>query len=110
MRLFENARFPFIRWRTRAYIVTAVMLAVGFGSMAVNYARTGSWLNYGVDFQGGTLVQLRFNAPTQVDAIRPAAQRAGHDWEITPFGGDNNFLIRMEEFVERPGETVQDQV
>ncbi|HEU4561327.1 MAG TPA: protein translocase subunit SecF [Longimicrobium sp.] len=110
MRLFENANYPFIQWRTRAYIVTAIMLAIGFGAMAMNYARHGSWLNYGVDFQGGTLVQLDFKSAVPVEQIRSAAQAAGHDWEITSFGAPDQFLVRMEEFTEQQGNTVQSQV
>jgi preprotein translocase subunit SecF len=110
MRLFENANYPFIRWRTRAYVVTAIMLAIGFGAMALNYARHGSWLNYGVDFQGGTLVQLDFTRPVPVEQIRAAAQASGHDWEITNFGAPDQFLVRMEEFTETQGNTVQNQV
>ena len=110
MRLFENANYPFIQWRTRAYIVTAIMLAIGFGAMAMNYARHGSWLNYGVDFRGGTLVQLDFTRPVPVEQVRSAAQAAGHDWEITSFGAPDQFLVRMEEFTEQQGNSVQNQV
>jgi preprotein translocase subunit SecF len=110
MRLFENANYPFIQWRTRAYAITALMFALALGAMALNVARTGSWLNYGVDFRGGTLVQLDFKEPTQVEQIRAAASAAGHDWEITRFGSGNNFLVRMEEFREAPGRSVQTQV
>ncbi|HYJ78570.1 MAG TPA: protein translocase subunit SecF [Longimicrobiaceae bacterium] len=110
MRLFEHANFPFIQWRFRAYVVTAIALAIGFGAMALNYAQTGSWLNYGVDFKGGTLVQVDFKRAVAVEDIRAAASQAGHDWQITAFGGDDNYLIRMEDFEERPGETVQTQV
>ncbi len=110
MRLFENANYPFIQWRTRAYIVTAIMLAIGFGAMALNYGRHGSWLNYGVDFKGGTLVQLDFVRPVPVEQIRGAAQAKGHDWEITNFGAPDQFLVRMEEFTEQQGNSVQNQV
>ena len=110
MRLFENANYPFIQWRTRAYIVTAIKLAIGFGAMAMNYARHGSWLNYGVDFQGGTLVQLDFKQAVPVEQIRSVAQAGGHDWEITNFGAPDQFLVRTEQFTEQQGNTVQRQV
>ncbi|HEU4451534.1 MAG TPA: protein translocase subunit SecF [Longimicrobium sp.] len=113
MRLFENANYPFIQWRKRAYIVTGVMFALALGAMAMNYARIGSWLNYGVDFQGGSLVQLEFKQPVQVEQIRAAASAAGHDWQITEFGAGNgnNYLVRMEDFREgSAGGTVQTQI
>jgi preprotein translocase subunit SecF len=113
MRLFENASYPFIQWRRRAYVVTGVMFALAIGAMVMNYTRIGSWLNYGVDFRGGSLVQLEFKQPVQVDDIRAAASAAGHSgWQITEFGAGNgnNYLVRMEEFREAAGGTVQTQV
>ena len=115
MRLFENASYPFIQWRKRAYIVTGILFALAIGAMVMNVARTGSWLNYGVDFRGGTLVQLDFKDAVPVEQIRAAASAAGHDWQITEFGAGSghNYLVRMEEFREGTGgagATVQSQV
>lgn len=100
MRVFENARFPFLQWRRRAYIVTAVVLAVGLAGMIRNIAdpQIGSWLRYGVDFTGGTIVQLEFAQPTSVEQIRSAAGERG--WEIYQFGGGNEFVIRMPSFTQ----------
>jgi len=113
MRLFENASYPFMQWRRRAYIVTGILFALAIGAMVMNYARIGSWLNYGVDFRGGSLVQLSFKDEVQVEDIRAAASAAGHDWQITEFGAGSghNYLVRTEEFREGAGGgTVQSQV
>ena len=99
MRVFQNANYPFMTWRRRAYILTAVILLAGFGAMGMNIARTGSWMNYGVDFTGGTLVQVQFQRPVTVDQIRDAARKAGHnEWEITRFGTGNEYVVRMPSF------------
>ena len=111
MRIFQHANFPFMQWRRRAYIITAVMLLAGLGGMIKNVSQYGSWLNYGVDFKGGTLVQLQFNGQVQADQIRSAAEAAGHDdWEITNFGGANEFVIRMGAFQESLTQTPEQQV
>jgi preprotein translocase subunit SecF len=111
MRVFQNANYPFMQWRRRAYIVTALLLLAGIGAMATNYARTGSWLNYGVDFTGGTLVQVQFQRPVTVEQIRGAAGAAGHnEWEITRFGQGNEYIVRMPSFRETAGETSQSRV
>ncbi|HEX8361476.1 MAG TPA: protein translocase subunit SecF [Longimicrobium sp.] len=108
MRVFQNANYPFMQWRRRAYIITALLFLVGFGAMAANVARFGSWMNYGVDFTGGTLVQLRFQQPVQVDQIRGAARAAGHnEWEITQFGAANEYVVRMPTFRETATTTSQ---
>ena len=106
MRIFQNANYPFMQWRRRAYLVTAVMLLVGFAAMVANLGRYGSWLNYGVDFRGGTLVQLDFDRPVPVEQIRAAAEASGaREWEITNFGGPDEFVIRMRSFSEELGQT-----
>jgi preprotein translocase subunit SecF len=111
MRIFNNANYPFLQWRRYAYIVTAVLLLLGIGSMARNWVDLGSWLRYGVDFQGGTLVQLDFQSPATVDQIRAAARASGHaDWEITRFGEANEFVIRMLTFDESLEHTPQQRV
>jgi preprotein translocase subunit SecF len=111
MRIFQHANYPFMQWRRRAYIVTAVLMLAGLAGMIKNVGQHGSWLNYGVDFKGGTLVQLKFNAPAQADQIRGAAEAAGHDdWEITNFGGNDEFVIRMAAFQESLSQTPEEQV
>jgi preprotein translocase subunit SecF len=98
MRIFANAAFPFLQWRRKAYVVTAVLLLGGVAAMIVNimHPEIRSWLRYGVDFTGGTIVQVQFPQPTTVDQIRQAA--TGRGWEIFRFGTDNEFIIRMQTF------------
>jgi preprotein translocase subunit SecF len=98
LRLFADANYPFLQWRRKAYLVSAVLLLAGIGSMVYNTVTTGSWLNYGVDFSGGTLVQVRFDRPVSIDQVRAA----NPGWQITRFGdpGDNEFVIRTPLFSE----------
>ena len=111
MRLFQHANYPFMQWRRRAYVITAVLLLAGLAGMIKNVGQYGSWLNYGVDFKGGTLVQLKFNAPVQAEQVRAAAEAAGHDdWEITNFGGANEFIVRMGAFQGSLNQTPAQQV
>jgi preprotein translocase subunit SecF len=111
MRIFQHANYPFMQWRRRAYIVTGVLLLAGLAAMIMNVGRFGSWLNYGVDFKGGTQVQLSFNKPIEAERIRAAAAAAGHnDWEITRFGSANEFVVRMPAFEGGLERTTQDVV
>ncbi len=96
MRLFADAHYPFLEWRRRAYVVSALLLMLGIGAMIYNTATTGNWLNYGVDFSGGTLVQVDFQNEVTVDQIRSL----NSSWAITRFGeqDENEFVIRMPSF------------
>jgi preprotein translocase subunit SecF len=96
MRFFAKADYPFLSWRRQAYLLSAALLALGIGAMVYNAASIGSWLNYGVDFSGGTLVQVDFQEEVTVDQIRGI----NSSWEITRFGdaSANEFIIRMRSF------------
>ena len=94
MRLFKDAHYKFLEARKRAYLVSAVLLLIGLGSIVV---RGG--LTYGVDFTGGTLYQLQFEEPTTVGELRTAVAAAGYSGaQIQRFGGTEEFLIRLSTF------------
>ncbi|MSR36974.1 MAG: protein translocase subunit SecF [Gemmatimonadetes bacterium] len=91
MRLFEHADYHFIEKRKRAYVLSAIVVLIGMGAMIANQFTIGSWLNYGVDFTGGSLVQVRFNETVEAQQVRAAVPEAE---EVTAFGGSNEYVIR----------------
>ena len=93
MRLFKNAQYRFIEKRRVAYVVSGIVLAIGFGAMITNIASLGSWQNYGVDFLGGSLVQVRFEQPVSAGDLRDALGGAQAP-PITQFGSESEFVIR----------------
>jgi preprotein translocase subunit SecF len=93
MRLFNKAQYRFIEARRKAYVVSGVVLAIGIGAMIMNISALGSWQNYGVDFVGGSLVQVRFEQPVTAGELRDALGGAQAP-PITQFGSDNEFVIR----------------
>lgn len=95
MRLFKDASYKFIEKRRTAYVISAIVIAVGIAGMGYNVATLGSWQNYGVDFLGGSLVQVRFDEPTS-DAELRAALGGATAPPITQFGGEGTgeFVIR----------------
>lgn len=99
MRLFAHAKYPFLEWRRRAYIISALALAIGLAAVIYNISTIGSWLSYGVDFTGGTVVQVAFEQPTTVEEIRAVDT----NWEITRYGTGDEFVIRMPSFNEEAG-------
>jgi preprotein translocase subunit SecF len=94
MRLFQDAEYKFIEQRRKAYVVSGIAILVGIAAMVWNVVSIGSWQNYGVDFTGGSLVQVRFERPTTVGELRGVLSRSGT--EITRFGeeGSGEFVIR----------------
>lgn len=93
MWLFHGAKFEFIAKRRIALWASAGFLALGIAAMTWNVVSTGKMLNYGVDFTGGTLVQVRFDVPATDNDLRQALGGADAP-PITRFGADNEFVIR----------------
>jgi preprotein translocase subunit SecF len=93
MRLFADAAYTFIEKRRKAYVLSGAVIALGLVAMLFNVFSIGSWQNYGVDFTGGSLVQVHFNQPTTVGEVRAAFAGAGAP-EITRFDQADEYIVR----------------
>jgi preprotein translocase subunit SecF len=93
MRFFKDAAFEFIEKRRKAYVVSAVVVALGIGAMLFNVFSIGNWLNYGVDFTGGTVIQIETQEGVTDADIRNALGGAQAP-SVTRFGAENEFIIR----------------
>ena len=71
MQLLANTNFDFLG--KKAYFVggSVLLMAVGLGSLLVK------GFTYGVDFRGGTVVQVKFQGPPPLVKIRSAMQAKG---------------------------------
>jgi preprotein translocase subunit SecF len=101
--MFEGADYKFIQIRRIGYIVSVATVIVSIAAFAFFQLTKGNWVNYGVDFAGGTLLQIRFTQPVSVGELRGDLQSRFPGTEITRFGGENEFLIRAGRFSERGG-------
>ncbi|MCE9672788.1 protein translocase subunit SecF [Myxococcus stipitatus] len=90
--LKKKTNIDFIGKRKPAvFISTIVNLAIIVGIATVGF-------NFGVDFAGGTVVELKFNHPVTAAEVRERAEKGGlHDVSVQNIGGeaDNSFLLRL---------------
>ena len=93
MRFFKDASYQFIEKRRKAYVVSAVAIVLGFGAMVFNIATLGSWLDYGIDFTGGTVMVFEFEDETSAADLR-AALGGAQAPSIAEFGGENQYIVR----------------
>jgi preprotein translocase SecF subunit len=91
IQLFRDPSFNFIGRRRWAYLISILFILAGVGSMV---AKGG--LRYGIDFSGGTLIQVRFETPVAVDRIRRALETVQMgDSVIQEFGDAREYLLRL---------------
>ena len=112
MRLFDQAKYPFIQMRHRAYGFSAALILTGIGWMIFNIVSIGSWQEYGVDFTGGSLIQVQFHQAATAAQLR-AALGGSQAPPITRFGEENEFTIRAPlggDDVETVRVGIQDQL
>ena len=88
-----DINIDFVGFRYKAFLISGISILVG---LAVLFWRGG--LNLGVDFAGGTLIQVQFSKPTSPDDIRNALREIISQSTIQQVGaGDaNEFLIRAD--------------
>ena len=88
--LFHNPNYNFIGRRKWAYIISAAITLIALLSLATK------GLHYDIDFTGGTLVQVRFEKPPSVAAIRSGLSRIKlGESIIQEFGDPREFIIRL---------------
>ena len=86
-----DSNFNFMRARWISLFIAAAIMFVAIGAMAVNS------FNFGLDFTGGTSVELRFAKPVELNGVRSRLATAGYDNAVVQtFGSGNDLLIRLQ--------------
>ena len=89
--LHTKTKIDFVSFRKPAFILSGILALVSLLSL------TFQGLNLGIDFSGGTLVQVRFAQPPAIEKIRSALSSLDlGDVVIQEFGSPEEILIRVE--------------
>ena len=98
MQLFKDkTHFDFMGKIKGAMVLSGIVILIGLGSIAVS-----GGLKYGIDFAGGTLVQLQFKSPPDIEVIRDGLKTIGlGESTIQEFGSKKDILIRVERSEEK---------
>ena len=88
-RLFDKARYDFIKVRRWAYGVTAAIIVPGLIMLAT------MGITYSIEFTGGSMMHVRTAQPVETTRLRAALEKGGvaHP-EIQSFGSDQDYVIR----------------
>ncbi|QOW22891.1 protein translocase subunit SecF [Novilysobacter avium] len=81
----------FLRLRGASFVVSILLLVVSVGAIAFN------GFNFALDFTGGTVTELRFEQPVDVNEARKRLADAGYgSAEVLTFGSGNDLLVRLQ--------------
>lgn len=72
MQIFKKPNFTFMKYKFFAFALSGIIIAVGIVNIT-----TKKGLNYGIDFAGGTLIQIRFRNPFPIADLRQSLSNIG---------------------------------
>jgi preprotein translocase subunit SecF len=81
---------PFMRWARSTIFFSVAFILGAIGLLATK------GLNLGVDFTGGTVMEIGYAQPADLPAVRALLARNGHgDAQVQTFGTSTDVLIRL---------------
>ncbi len=93
MQFIKNPNFDFLSKRKFAITLSGILILIGLISL-IYYKGP----KYGIDFTGGTSIELRFEKSISIGEVRKAISKLGYgNAEIKQFGAPNEILIRVQE-------------
>lgn len=88
----KELNFDFMKLRNVAMLFSAILLIVSIASLATR------GLNLGLDFTGGTLLEVSYQQPADIEKIRAQLDSSGFvNSTVQHFGSETDVLIRMAE-------------
>lgn len=89
-----ETHFNFVRYMKTTVIISVVFIAIGMAAVAYK------GFNLGIDFAGGTLIQVKFQKEMPTQAIRSALEPLGFERSIIQQYGPQEVLIRTQELAK----------
>jgi preprotein translocase subunit SecF len=86
-----DSHIDFMRLRWISLAIAAAIMFIGIGSMVFK------GFNFALDFTGGTVTELRFAKPADVDGVRKRLDAAGYaSAQVQTFGAGTDLLVRLQ--------------
>ncbi len=90
MQIFKNPDFNFMKYKFLALSLSGILIIIGIVNIT-----SGKGLNQGIDFAGGSLIQIRFKNAFPISELRQTLKDTGLSPKIQEVGkGEQEFLIR----------------
>lgn len=92
IQFFKNPNFNIVGKIKITTILSAVIILLGLGSIAFQ------GLHYGIDFEGGTLMQLKFEDETTAGELRELLKSPELGKPVIQKSAENEYMIRVQTF------------
>ncbi len=87
--LFKNKVIDFMGLRKVALIISLILMLISVGSLFTR------GLNLGIDFTGGTVMEIGYPKAKNPDVVRTLLQDNGYDGIVQHFGSASEIMIRL---------------
>ena len=82
--------WDFMRWDYWAFGISGFLLIVSIAIIGVR------GFNWGLDFTGGTVIEITLEKPVDLDQMRDSLQKAGFEEpQVQNFGSSRDIMVRM---------------
>ena len=91
MQFFGKTQIDFLKIRYPAMIVSTAINVIGIAVMLI------LGFNFGLDFSGGTLIEVNYKAPAELTEVRTALDKGGFAGAtVQHYGSSRDVLIRLQ--------------
>jgi preprotein translocase subunit SecF len=88
--LRKQTEIKFLSYRHVAFGISAAMIVIGIVSLIMR------GLNFGIDFTGGTLVEVSYDDSVRIEAVRDTLKQADFDDALVQyFGTSRDIMVRL---------------
>ncbi|MEA3412790.1 MAG: protein translocase subunit SecF [Pseudomonadota bacterium] len=103
--ILHQTHIDFMKWRKVAMTVSLTVLVLAIASIAIR------GLNFGIDFTGGTLIELGYGQPVKLGGIRETLSDSGFErTTVQHFGTSHDVLVRLAPEAGRNNAELSDSV
>ncbi len=97
--------YDFMRWDNVAFGISIVLLIASFVIISIK------GFNWGLDFTGGTVIEINLSQPADLDKIRDSLSNSAHkDPLIQNFGSSRDIMIRIPPIEGAAGQEVGKEI
>jgi preprotein translocase subunit SecF len=101
----KKTNIDFMGKRKQAIALSVVLIVISLGSLIVR------GLNFGIDFTGGTLIEVAYPEPADLGTVRELLGEAGYgDAQVQHFGTSKDVLIRVAPRADRASAQISEDI